>query len=123
MPRIRPCSAAAELMARSIALLAQSCSRNVGRSVAVKWAKRRSLGDINCQRVSSFTRSARFGAAAAAAKRKFWQAATVTHCSSRLRTEARRLRFPRSVAEHIASRFQKQRRLLLDDVEVPRKQR
>src|SRR5947207_12766885 len=100
-------------MARSIALPDQNCSRSVEPLGAADRAKLKSPADTICPPVSSFTLSARFGAAVPVAQGQFSQTAIATRCSSPSRTESRRLRFPRSVAEPIVIRFRKQLLLLL----------
>ena len=85
---------------------------NAGPSAVVYLVKRKSLADIVCQRVLSFTRSARFGEEAKATSLRSWQIVIGARCNSCWKMESRRLLFLRSVAAHMAIRFQKQRRSL-----------
>src|SRR5205823_5684975 len=104
--------AAAESMARFIALLELNCLQNAECSAVVDPVKRKSLSDIVCQRVLSFTQSARFGEEGKTTSLRSWQIVIGGHCDSRLKMDLRRLLFRRSVAAHMAIRFQKQRRSL-----------
>src|SRR5207253_4017692 len=99
-------------MARSTAPLELNYLQNAGPSAVVDPVKRKSLADIVCQRVLSFTRSVRFGEEAKATSLRSWQIVIGARCNSCWKMESRRLLFLRSVAAHMAIRFQKQRRSL-----------
>jgi len=85
---------------------------NAGPSAVVYLVKRKSLADIVCQRDLSFTQSARFGEEEKATSLRFWQIVIGARRNSRSKTESRRLLFRRSVAAHMAIRFQRQLRSL-----------
>src|SRR5438477_11431613 len=118
MQRTRRFLAVAESMARSIALLELNYLQNAGPSAVVDPVKRKSLADMVCQRVLSFTQSARFGEEEKATSLRSWQIVIAARCNSRLKMESRRLLFRRSVAAHMAIRFQKQRRSLKKPPEI-----
>src|SRR5437868_5626764 len=89
-------------MARSIAPLELNYLQNAGPSAVVDPVKRKSLADIVCQRVLSFTRSVRFGEEAKATSLRSWQIVIGARCNSCWKMESRRLLFLRSVAAQIA---------------------
>src|SRR5437870_11005865 len=111
MQRTPHFSAAEESTAQSIAWLDLSCLRNAGPSTAVHPAKRKLRADIICPRALSFTPLARFGAVESVVSQKRWRTVIEVRCSSRLKTESRRLLSQRSVAAHTAIQFQKQHTL------------
>src|SRR6266480_4161985 len=97
-------------MARFIAPLELNYLQNAGPSAVVEPVKRKSLADIVCQRVLSFTQSARFGEEENTTSLSPWRTVIGTHCNSLLKMDSRRLLSRRSVAWHMAILFPKQRR-------------
>src|SRR5204863_6027632 len=87
MRRTRRFLAVAESMARSIALLELNYLQNAGPSAVVDPVKRKSLSDIVCQRVLSFTQSARFGEEEKTTSPRSWQIVIGGHCDSRLKMD------------------------------------
>src|SRR6266513_6386724 len=104
--------AVAESMARFIAPLELNCLLNAGPSAVASPARRKLPADIVCLRVLSFTQLARFGEEENATNLRSWRTVIGAHCNSRLKMKLRRLPSRRSVAAHMAIRFQKQRRSL-----------
>src|SRR5712664_3597410 len=97
-------------MARFIAPLALTWLQNAGPSAVVDPVQRKSLADIVCVRVLSFTQLARFGQQENVMSLRSCQIVIGARCNSRLKMESRRLLSRRSVAARTAIRLQMQRR-------------
>src|SRR6267378_6563001 len=101
---------AGESIARLIAPLELSCLQNAGPSAVVDPVRQKLLADIGCGRVLSFTQSARFGEEENTMSPRRWRIVIGARCSSRWKMESRRSLSRRSVAVHMAIRFQMHRR-------------